>query len=276
MPRTRIPTEEDFTSLTTSSSSQNSTNNNNLHIKLVYPSPRESTTAIMIFFHGLGDNEDSFASFARNLNLPGVLNISVRGTSPLPTGLFSDELPRHFHWGDDLRLDSGDLDQDPGFEKARDLIMRRLIGEVLIGKCGWEMEDILLFGFGQGGALALGLASALRGGGQRIQEITDTKEEEEAAGKEKAFKGVVSIGGALPASMVPTVSGRGKARTSVLICHGRESEVVDEDAVELLRQEFEKVKVVEWKRDDDGMPRNREEVLPMMQFFAERLRSGWS
>lgn len=247
----------------------------------------------MILFHGLGDNEDSFATFARNLNLPGVLNISVRGVSPLPTGLFSDELfalaggagggggigggARHFHWGDDLRLDSGELDQDPGFEKARALVMDRLIGEVLVGKCGWEREDILLFGFGQGGAFGLGLASALRGGlagGPRVQEITE--ENEGGSEKEKVFKGVVSIGGALPASMVPTVSGRSKAKAPVLICHGRQSEVVDEDAVDFVRKEFENVKVVEWKRDDDGMPRNREEVLPMMHFFAERLRSGWS
>ncbi|KAM7223298.1 hypothetical protein V8F06_001175 [Rhypophila decipiens] len=273
-----------------------------LHIKTVYPNPPESTTAIMIVFHGLGDNEDSFATFARNLNLPGVLGISVRGTSPLPTALFSDELldageggmpgggmAKHFHWGDDLRLDSsssggngssGKLDQDPGFEKARSLIMNRLVGDVLIAKCGWEMEDILLFGFGQGGSLALGLASMLRAPATstgRVEEITD--EEEKNTRKEKAFKGAVSIGGPLPTSMVPTIGSRAKAETPILICHGRESEAVDEDAVELARDEFEHVKIVEWKNRaaaDDGMPRNRDEVLPMMQFIAERLRSGWS
>jgi hypothetical protein len=75
--------------------------------------------------------------------------------------------------------------------------------------------------------------------------------------------------------MVPTVSGLGKAKTPVLVCCGRESEAVDGDAEELLEREFEEVKLVRWKRNDDGMPRSREEVFPMMQFFAERLRSGW-
>ena len=71
------------------------------------------------------------------------------------------------------------------------------------------------------------------------------------------------------------MSGLGKAKTPVLVCCGRESEAVDADAAEVLEREFETVEVVRWKRADDGMPRNREEVLPMMQFFAERLRSGW-
>jgi predicted esterase len=76
--------------------------------------------------------------------------------------------------------------------------------------------------------------------------------------------------------MAPSSKGRlGKAKTPVLVCCGRESEAVDVDAEEVLEREFEQVRVVKWERDDDGMPRSREEVLPMMQFFAERLRSGW-
>ncbi|KAK0651609.1 hypothetical protein B0T16DRAFT_404300 [Cercophora newfieldiana] len=76
--------------------------------------------------------------------------------------------------------------------------------------------------------------------------------------------------------MIPAVKGeRGKSRTPVLVCCGRESEAVDGFAEDVLRNEFEEVKVVRWKRADDGMPRSREEVLPMMEFFAERLRSGW-
>jgi predicted esterase len=181
-----------------------------------------------------------------------------------------------YHWGDDLSFSSssGDIDADPGFEVARRWVMERLIGEVLVGRCGWELEDVMIFGFGQGGSLALGLASSLRMG-PKVEEVTEGGAEGKDKEMGRRFKGVVSIGGGLPMSMVPTVSGLGKAKTPVLVCCGRESEAVDEDAVELLEREFEEVKVVRWKRADDGMPRNREEVLPMMQFFAERLRSGW-
>ena len=142
--------------------------------------------------------------------------------------------------------------------------MEKLIGEVLVRTCGWEVGDLMVFGFGQGGALAVGLASWLRAAQGEVLG---------GNGEGRAFKGVVSVGGALPASMIP--SGVGKAKTPVLVCCGRESEAVDEDAVEVLEREFEQVQVVRWARGDDGMPRSREEVLPMMQFFAERLRSGW-
>lgn len=251
-PRIRIPKAEDFASLAP-----------DLNISLHFPSPPESMTAILILFHGLGDSEVPFASFARNMNLPGVLAISVRGISPLPPALLGESLdsgpPRNFHWGDDINLapHSRGLDADPGFTKAADLTLNRLIKGTLVDQCGWELSDILFFGFGQGGSLALGLASRIR----------DTE-------ASKSFKGVVSIGGALPASMIPSVSKRPKAKTPVLVCHGKSCEAVDEDAMDVLKMEFTDVREVKWKKMDSSMPSNRDEMLPIMQFFAERLRSG--
>lgn len=244
MPQTRIPTPQDFSSLPPC-----------LTTTLIPPSPPESTTSFLILFHGLGDSEIPFANFARSLNLPGVMAISVRGPSPLPPAMLGLDRgggpTRHWHWGDDLSLSGGELEGDPGFEKARGLVLGELIGEVLVGRCGWERRDVMLFGFGQGGGFALGLARWVG---------------------EEGFKGVVSVGGALPGSMIPAGKEK-KARTPVLVCRGRESEVVDEEAEEVLRREFEEVRVVSWKRAEDGMPRDRDEVLPMMHFFAGRLRA---
>ncbi|KAL0466776.1 Alpha/Beta hydrolase protein [Neurospora intermedia] len=284
MSPTRIPQPEDFDPLKSSSG---------LHVSLHYPSPPESTTAILLLFHGLGDSDTPFLSFARNLSLPGVLAISVRGIAPLPPSLLGlplDSGPtNNFHWGDDLKLDgrTGEIDMDPGYDKVWELVMGKLIGEVLMKECGWELGDILLFGFGQGGGVALGLGSkvrtweGVRGNEEaKVREVKEGEEVKEGVVDErketsKAFKGIVSIGGALPPSMIPSISAREKAKTPVLVLHGSESEYVGEDEVDLIKREFENVKVVEWKRLDDGMPRSREEVLPMMEFFAERLKSGW-
>lgn len=263
---TRIPKPEDFDHLSSS-----------LQTSLVFPEVPETTTALLILFHGLGDSEVSFATFAKNLNLPGVLAISVRGVSPLPPSLLglpdsvSSGPTRHFYWGDDLNLSTttGDLDPDPGFTKAERLVLGKLIQETLIEKWGWDTQDILLFGFGQGGSLALGLASRLRDS-SRVVDVTEGKKPTDVA-----FKGVVSIGGHLPTSMISTVSSREKARTPTLLCHGRSSESLDDDAVEGVKKEFVDVREVKWKKSDDGMPKNREEMLPIMQFFAERLRGGW-
>ncbi|OTA87645.1 hypothetical protein M434DRAFT_399383 [Hypoxylon sp. CO27-5] len=262
---TRIPEPNDFNHLSSS-----------LHISLVSPDVPETTTAILILFHGLGDSEAPFAGFARNMNLPGVLAISVRGISPLPPTLLGLPDPdashptRHFHWGDDITLSpsTGDLDLDPGFSKAENLVLGKLIHETLIERCGWETGDILLFGFGQGGSLALGLSSRARES-DKIVDITKGN-----GITSTAFKGAVSIGGPLPASMIPTLNSREKSRTPILVCHGTSSESLDEDAIDLLKREFIDVREVRWRKNDDGMPRNKDEMLPIMQFFAERLR-GW-
>lgn len=263
----RIPTEEDFASLSP-----------DLTLALHFPSPPESTTAILIVFHGLGDSETNFANFAKSTNLPGVLAITVRGTYRLPPamlGLDPDSGPHpHFQWGDDLSLSTqgGGLDTDPGFTKAFDQVMNRLVRETLLEKCGWQLSDILLFGYGQGGSVALGLASKAREQ-PRVEEVKDDdKEGQQASGTPgTSFKGVVSIGGALPSSMIPTLSARPKSKTPVLICYGRSCEDVDEDAVDVLKQEFDDVREVKWKKADSTMPSNREEFLPIMEFLAGSL-----
>lgn len=267
-PQIRIPNQEDFASLPSG-----------LAVALHFPSPPESTTAILILFHGLGDSEASFANFAKNMNLPGVLAITVRGTQPLPPAMLGAPLgsgpPRHFHWGDELNLatQTDSLDADPGFSKAFDLITKSLIRETLLEKCGWQLSDILLFGYGQGGSLGLGLASKIREG-PKVEEVKD-EHNGRPTETSRTLKGVVSIGGALPASMIPTLSARPKSKTPVLICHGRSCEAVDEDAIDSLKREFLDVREVKWKKTESSMPSNREEMLPIMQFLAERLRSGW-
>lgn len=251
----RLPTTDDFASL-------------EITLSLVFPSPPESTTAILLLFHGFGDSEAPFAAFARSLSLPGVLAISVRGPRPLPPTLMQSDddddddeaevgaggSARHFHWGDDIKLSGDELDPDPGFEGAAELVAGRLVRDTLVGRCGWSPADVLLFGFGQGGSFALALASLAR-------DVV-------------AFKGVISVGGPLLPSAVPsTRSAREKAATPVLVCHGSASEAVDEEAVDVLRREFSDVRVVPWSKADDSMPRNREEMLALMQFIAERLKT---
>lgn len=252
----RVPTEADFSSLSSL-----------LPVALHFPSPPESTTTFLILFHGLGDYEVPFAGFAESLSLPGVLGISVRGTSPLPPSLLPEgsDNEHHFYWGDDLIIDpqTGDIDTDPGFEKASRLVLGKLINETLIEKCGWEMSDIIFFGFGEGGSLALGLASQLR----MTDRVVDVTEGEKRNGE--AFKGVVSVGGPLPHSMVPTVSTRQKSKTNVLVCQ------LEEEQVDAAKKEFEHVTVVNWKRRGVSMPRDSDEVLPIMKFFADSLKGGW-
>lgn len=261
---TRVPTEADFTGLGAA-----------LPVALHFPDPPASTTAIMLLFHGLGDAESPFAAFARAVNLPGVMAIAVRGPGVVPPALVMDDNddsfgtgPQHFHWGDDLGLgNGGQLDDDPGFDRAVGLVDSKLIQEILVGKCGWRYDDILLFGFGQGGTFALALAARIH-----EQRQKDTR----SPSGIPDFKGIVAIGPSIPSAVTTGASSSSvRLKTPLLVCGAKGGDAVSEETTELLRSRFASVQPVPWQRprdDDNGMPRNRAEMLPIMQFLAARLR----
>jgi predicted esterase len=154
-----------------------------------------------------------------------------------------------FHWGDDVLFDEqkGEIEMDSGF-KTTSKILSGII-EVLTEKCNFPERNILFFGFGQGGMASLTFA------------LSTPKE----------FSGIVSIGGPLGNSN--TGSGSGKAKTPVLVCGGSRSTQITRGSVDRLKAAFGDVEYVKWGKSDDGMMRNREEMLPIMKFFARRLRS---
>jgi predicted esterase len=200
----------------------------------------------VLFLPGLGDTSQNFSSFARALNLPETLCITLQGPTPLPL-----PLPEGFHWGDDLLVDqsSGDLDPDAGFSKSTQLVAQEVVENVLLSKCGFKPREIMLFGFGQGGMAALAIVKTCRG----------------------ELAGVISVGGRIPSSSM-LVNGP-KIETPVLLLGGFKGSIASEDAVKSAKETFEHVEHHRWKKADDSMPKNREEALPMMQFFARRLRS---
>jgi hypothetical protein len=61
----------------------------------------------------------------------------------------------------------------------------------------------------------------------------------------------------------------------VLLVGGRGPESAVSDAgVRRTQEAFQHVEVVRWAgKRGDGMPQNRDQMLPIMQFFARRLRS---
>ncbi|KAG9255280.1 uncharacterized protein F5Z01DRAFT_45941 [Emericellopsis atlantica] len=252
----RVPVPSDFDAL-----------QKTLPHTLHFPSPPESVTAILILLHGLGDTHTSFSSFAKGMNLPGFLAITVRGTTPLPAALLEGQ-EEGWHWGDDLTVDqrTGGIDPDPGFEAARRRIMDDLVDGLLVGQLGWERGDVLFFGYGQGGSLALGMASSLRSVSRVAEATSPLSSTPPSLG---TFKGIVSIGGPLPNSMIPTLSSRGKSRTRVLAVQ------FDDEELDAAKREFEQIQAVNWKRREVGMPRDREEMFPIMKFYAERLNSGF-
>lgn len=140
----------------------------------------------------------------------------------------------------------GEIELDTGFSTST-RVLTEVVQDVLMAKCAFPPRNILLYGFGQGGMAALSLASSLA----------------------LELGGIVSIGGPLPSSS----STSQKCKTPVLICGGSRSKQVTRQGVDRLKGEFENVEYVKWEKAEDSMPRSREEMLPVMKFFARRLRS---
>ena len=207
------------------------------------PASSPLTTNVLILLHGLGDTLVSFINLGKQLALPETTCISLQAPTPLPFELGG------YHWGDDINFDpaSGQMDYDTGFTKAVKLIKKDIFEEGLLKKCGYKPRDIMLLGYGQGAMAALAVTASM------------TEE----------LGGIVSIGGPLPSSDVPAKS----IETPVLVLGGSSNTLITRINLNKLKATFQSVEYQKWNRAGDGMPRNRDEMLPIMRFFARRLKS---
>lgn len=289
MPTKRVPLTSDFPS--------------HLIVLISYPSPSGPTSSppppsqqqshppsnILLLLHGLGDTAARFASFGRALNLPETICITVQAPTPLPYALVGIE---GFHWGDDVVFDQqgsddgGGLDMDAGFSRsAVQMLAREVVSDVLVRKCGYCLRDVLLLGFGQGGMAALVAARELGvhpppppppsvsvSISTDNNTTTPTSSLGSSGSDDSSLAGVISFGAPYPLS-ASTVGP--KNRTPVLLLAGRAdaNTAVTEAAVRRTKEVFEFVELHRWPRKGDGLPRNRDEMLPVMRFFARRLRS---
>lgn len=138
------------------------------------------------------------------------------------------------------------MEFDSGFTKAAKLIKKDIIEDGLIERCGYQPREILLFGFGQGAMAAIATALSMS----------------------DELGGLVSIGGPRPASEASR-----KSRTPLLVLGGSSNTLITRSAVASLQNAFEFLDYKKWNKSGDGMPQSHEEMLPIMRFFARRLRS---
>lgn len=209
--------------------------------------PSQPPTNVLILLHGLGDTNVSFANLGRQLSLPETACVAVQAPNPLPFDLGG------FHWGDDLVFDqkTGEMDVDTGFKVSTRIILEDIIKDGLMRKCGYKARELMIFGYAQGGMVALQVAAEMDG---------------------EELGGVISIGGILSLS-TPLKALDKKSKTPVLVCKASKGSAVTESATSRLKDAFNFIEIKEWRKNGDGMPSNREEMLPIMQFFARRLRS---
>ncbi|GAB7364247.1 hypothetical protein MBLNU230_g4795t1 [Neophaeotheca triangularis] len=235
----RLPTTKDFPE--------------NLKVGIVSPTNKsDPPTNILLLLHGLGDTLQPFEKLGSQLNLPETVCISLQGPKTLlDLG--------GYHWGDDILFDSstGGLDSDAGFLEAR-AVIKLVLQDILVAKCGYTLRDVVVFGFGQGGMAGLDAAVGLH-------------EAASSSPKEGELGGVVSIGGGMPSSAAASLNPA--CKTPVLVCAGSSASSVTPTAEEKVKRCFEFVEVSRYRKAGDAMPSNRKEMMPIMQFFGRRLKS---
>ncbi|EXJ70127.1 uncharacterized protein A1O5_07200 [Cladophialophora psammophila CBS 110553] len=221
---------------------------------IVHLPPDNKPTNVIIFLPGLGDTAANFSSLPRALNLPDALTITLNPPFPLPFPLGPGD-----QWSEDLHVDTatGGLDLDSPLTKSVDLVAQDVILKVLIEKFKYRPDHIHLFGFGQGGSVALTVP---------LHPLIISSQ--------PALGGVISVGGALSLS-APLAGTKSRNKTPVLILSGSKSPhaAVGSSPLSRIKSAYEFVTYHQWKKADDSMPKDRGEVLPMMQFWARRLRS---
>ncbi|KIW18701.1 hypothetical protein PV08_02990 [Exophiala spinifera] len=229
---------------------------------VIHLPPNTTATNVILFLPGLGDNATNFSSFPRALNLPDALTITLNPPFPLPVPLDPDGTSRS--WSEDLHVDTatGSLDADPDSSpvtRAVNLVAHDVIRDTLVAKHAYRPDHIHLFGFGQGGSVAL--AVPLHASLSSSPSVT--------------LGGVMAIGGVLPLDTLPSDS-ESKNRTPVLLLSGSSSPLAagpDSSPLKRVKDVFEFITYHRWKKAGDTMPKSREEVLPMMQFWARCLKS---
>ncbi|OQO15305.1 hypothetical protein B0A48_00688 [Cryoendolithus antarcticus] len=218
----------------------------------ILPPPNiDRPTNVLVLLHGLGDGHESFANLGKQMNLPETVCIAIRG----PKALLDLE---GAHWGDDIIFDSsnGGLDADAGLRESTELI-KVLINDMLVEKCGYAHREVTLLGYGQGGMCALSTAIALH------QLSNDTTPRE--------LGGIISVGGPLPSEAPAALIS--KCKTPVIVCGGSSASAITSTAEEKLKRNFEHIEIKRYRRSGDRMPSNRDEMMPIMQFLARRLKS---
>lgn len=121
---------------------------------------------LLLLLHGLGDGPAAFAKFAAQLALPQTSALALNAPLPLPL-----DLPGRM-WHDSFAADGSLLD---GSDQRRSKSLaresrRRLLAllRVLEDGCGWPRERVFLFGFAQGGTVALDLLANLEPSAGRL------------------------------------------------------------------------------------------------------------
>ncbi|KAI8140014.1 Alpha/Beta hydrolase protein [Fennellomyces sp. T-0311] len=111
---------------------------------------------LLVLFHGLGDSKGPYANLGKQLKLPQTATLALQAPEPVPY------MEGFYQWFPSFDVLTGDLLTPANPERLKGLLRtRKLVTDLLehlVNYCGFEPSRIFLFGFSQGGTVALDTA----------------------------------------------------------------------------------------------------------------------
>lgn len=207
-----------------------------LSMKIV--NPVQPVESCIILLHNLANNEASLEEHVQILKgkQPESAFILLRGLQPIEPGNSG------YHWADA----NGTVDE--GFINTSRVILGDIIQDGLMAKCGFQPRDIVVLGHGQGGMAALAATACWN----CIE-----------------FGGVVSFGGPIPGYVQLPLNV--KAKTPALI-YGVARGDITPTALQQIQTNFSFTDHHIPASEHDTVPLSDEEMAPLLEFFAHRLR----
>ncbi|KAG8967501.1 hypothetical protein FRC03_009878 [Tulasnella sp. 419] len=204
---------------------------NGLGLKFWYNASDDGTDEnLVILLHGLGDTHGPFGKLGKSLKLPQTATLALQAPQQIPY-LYEDA----FQWYPSFD-ELGEFIKDPNPSVGVEAVLGAI--EYMISECTWPANRIHLFGFAQGGSVALEV-------GLRWWRKNGT-----------GLKSIVSVGGGLVS--YPTMKEKADTRVLLMKDDGRQ-----------VGRGYENIKQVTLSHS--SMPNNKDEWGHVMEFWSEVL-----
>ncbi|KAF9478939.1 hypothetical protein BDN70DRAFT_906467 [Pholiota conissans] len=236
------------------------------------PSDDGTDENLLILLHGLGDTHVPFSKLGKSLKLPQTAILALRAPEQVPF-LYEDA----WQWYPSFD-DLGEPIARPNPTPAIEFLTKTV--DYLTGECTWPLERIHLFGFAQGGSVAVEyalamwkkqlLSSSTKSIASASADAAAVSEAQPPAPALRALGSIVTISG--PLLSYPTLSQ--PCPTPLFVAHRPPpaETALPSTALTAFRKAFEKVTESKMGgRAAAGMPASREEWEPIMRFWSECL-----
>ncbi|KAJ3868917.1 hypothetical protein EV359DRAFT_60271 [Lentinula novae-zelandiae] len=221
------------------------------------PSDDGTDENLLVLFHGLGDTHIPFAKLGRQLKLPQTATLTLRAPEKIP--FLYEEAYQWCTSFDQL----GELIDRPNPTFILEILSK--VFKHLIEDCSWPSHRIHLFGFAQGGSVALEFGIKF----WRRQQEKAKESTPEFDIPTYSLGSIVSISG--PLLSYPTLSSSSPTPVLAVYRPAPAEPSLSPADLAALKKAYSSVREAKLGARGPGMPSSKDEWEPIMRFWSERL-----